>query len=73
MGTTVTKGKCKGVIINTGKSTEIGKIAESLSSAKKTSTKLEQVILLINHTKSLKLIPFLRLWQNLEKFLLLLR
>lgn len=42
MNTTVIKGSATGIVVGTGMKTQIGKIAKSLTSAKKESTKLEK-------------------------------
>eukprot|EP01119_Soliformovum_irregulare_P014557 TRINITY_DN397_c0_g1_i1.p1 TRINITY_DN397_c0_g1~~TRINITY_DN397_c0_g1_i1.p1 ORF type:complete len:1009 (+),score=350.20 TRINITY_DN397_c0_g1_i1:100-3027(+) len=44
MSTTVTKGKGKGIVIATGQSTQLGKIAESIKNAKKEKTPLQKKI-----------------------------
>lgn len=43
-GTTVTSGKATGIVVSTGKNTEIGKIAKILKSSKKEKTPLEKNI-----------------------------
>jgi Ca2+-transporting ATPase len=44
MSTYVTKGRGKGIVVSTGKNTEIGKISETLSTAKMPKTRLEKTL-----------------------------
>jgi Ca2+ transporting ATPase len=43
-GTDLVYGKCRGIVLKTGSSTEIGKIAKSLSETEETASPLKQVI-----------------------------